>query len=464
MDDRHAALLRDLVAHAGEIPLSSPYWAERAGRVIATSTQDRSIYPVVDHTRGHDMFIYDLEGNEYLDLTAGVAVHALGWRPESLREFEEQIRDVVTEVPGQDFDNIPQTLLAERLIAITPGDFQKNVFFTTSGGRAIETAVKAAMDATERQRFVAFRPSFHGRTGFALALTASRGVHREGFPQGLPVIRTSFAYPYRSRSSDPEECSQSALAELRYAIEVEGSDIAGIVVEPIVGEGGIVVPPDSFLQGLRRIADEFGALLIADEIQCGLGRTGRWWAIEHAGVVPDMITSAKALGGGSPLGATIGRAPLFRRGSRHSETFSAEPRVALTSLFVLKAIEDMGLRQNAANVGAFMLEGLAVLQDRHPCIGDVRGRGLMIGLEIVEGRTSKRHAPALRDAIVRNAVQKQRLWVLGSGASSIRLLPPLIVTEDQAAEALRRLDQALIEEGSGPVPSAKGLGTAGVGS
>src|SRR5579884_1276623 len=358
MEASHVEILRRLVSHLDTVPESSPYWAERASRVIATSTQDRDVYPVIDHTRGHGLFIYDLEGNEYLDVTAGVAVHALGWRPPDLIDFEESVHDVISELPGQDFDNIPQTLLAERLIEITPGRFPKQVFFTTSGGRAIESAVKAAIDITGRQRFVAFRPAFHGRTGYALALTASKSIHREGFPQALPVVRTAYAYTYRSGTDGPAEAAQRALEELRYAIEVEGTDIAGIVVEPIVGEGGIIVAPPEFLQGLRRIADDYHALLIADEVQTGLGRSGRWWSVEHAGVEPDIIATAKALGGGHPLGAIIGRAPLFGRPSRHSETFSAEPRTALASLFILKTIEERRLRENAEAMGEILLSGL----------------------------------------------------------------------------------------------------------
>jgi 4-aminobutyrate aminotransferase len=449
MDDRHAELLRQLVPHLDDIPSSSAYWADRAGRVVATSTQDRDVYPVLDHTRGRGLRIYDLEGNEYLDTTAGVAVHALGWRHPALLEFEAEIAGVVPELPGHDFDNIPQTLLAERLIAITPGDFHKNVFFTTSGGRAVESAVKAAMDMTGRQRFVAFRPAFHGRTGFALALTASRSVHREGFPQGLPVIRTSYANPYRFASSDPGECARQALDELEYAVQVEGTDIAAIVVEPIVGEGGIIVPPDEFLLGLRSIADHYHALLIADEVQAGLGRTGHWWGVERSGAIPDIIATAKSLGGGWPLGAAIGRAPLFERPSRHSETFSAEPRAALTSLFVLKTIEELGLMDNARNVGAVLLAGLREIQDRYYCVGDARGRGLMLGLELVEDSRTKSAAPSLRDAVIKNCVRRQRLWILGSGPSSIRLIPPLIISEEEAREMLKRLEAAIAEESAG---------------
>lgn len=446
MDSSHIDLLRNLVPHLDEVPLSSSYWSERAGRVLATSTQARDIYPVLDHTRGRGLYIYDLEGNEYLDVTAGVAVHALGWRHEGLHQLESKIADVISELPGHDFDNIPQTLLAERLIGITPGDFQKNVFFTTSGARAVESAVKAAMDMTGRQRFVAFRPSFHGRTGFALALTASKSVHREGFPQALPVIRTNFAYPYRSPASDPFECAQLALEELNFALQVEGADIAAIIVEPIAGEGGIIVPPLEFLKGLREIADRYQALLIADEVQTGLGRTGKWWACEHSDIVPDIIASAKALGAGSPLGAAIGRAPLFSRSSRHSETFSAEPRTALSSLYVLKTIEEDRLRENAARIGTVLLEGLRGIQNRHECVGDVRGQGLMLGLELVENRRTKAPAVRLREAVLKNCVHRQGLWILGSGQSAIRLLPPLIISEEQATEVLTRLERAIIEE------------------
>jgi len=232
------------------------------------------------------------------------------------------------------------------------------------------------------------------------------------------------------------------------------------VFEPIVGEGGIIVPPDQFLAGLRAIADRYGALLIADEVQTGLGRTGQWWAVNHAGVVPDLIATAKSLGGGTPLGAVIGRAPLFGRASRHSETFSAEPRSALTALFVLKTIEEQRLRENAQAMGRILLQGLEEIQERHPCIGDVRGRGLMIGVELVEN--AKRPAPRLRHAVVRNCVRNQRLWILPSGPSAIRFLPALVISEEQAQEALRRFERAISEEtartrtGSGEVAVGRG--------
>lgn len=440
-------LLQWLVPGLTDVPMSSLYWIERAERALTTSTQDRDVYPVVDHTRGSGVWLYDIEGNEYLDMTSGVAVRALGFRPHGIQEFERRLGDVIEELPGQDFDNIPQILLAERLAATAPGDFDKHVFFTTSGARAVESAVKAAMDVTGRQRFVAFRPAFHGRTGYALALTASKAIQKNGYPQGLDVIRTPYAYPYRSPvGSDPDACADYALSTLREAIHEEGTDIAGIVVESLGGEGGIIVPPPAFLRGLREIADEFGAVLIADEVQAGLGRTGRWWAIEHAGVAPDMICTAKALGGGYPLGAAIARAPMFERSSRHSETFSAEPRLALLSLFVLRTIEERGLIQHAAELGTRMLAALEATLGQFEQVGDIRGLGFMQGIEFVHDARSKRPAVDLRDRIVKNCIFKQRLWVLGAGRSAIRLLPALVTSEEEAMDAVSRLGRAVEDE------------------
>lgn len=440
-------LLSWLVPGLTDVPDSSLYWIERAQRALATSTQDRDVYPVVDHTRGKGVFLYDLEGNEYLDITSGVAVRALGFRPDGIQEFERRIGDVIEELPGQDFDNIPQILLAERLAATAPGDFDKQVFFTTSGGRAVETAMKAAMDQTGRQRFVAFRPAFHGRTGYALALTASKAIQKEGFPQGVDVIRTPYAYPYRCPvGADPETCAEYSLDMLRDAILDEGTDIAGIVVESLAGEGGIIVPPISFLRGLREIADQYGAVLIADEVQAGMGRTGRWWAIEHAGVEPDLICTAKALGGGYPMGATIGRSPIFANPLRHSETFSAEPRSALLALFILRCIEEQGLIPHAERLGTAMMARMQDIFSRFDQVGEVRGLGFMQGIEFVEDSHSKRPNPELRERIVKNCVYKQRLWILGAGRSSIRLLPAMNTTEEEATEAIDRLERAITDE------------------
>ena len=443
MQDRDWALLDSLASGASEHK-NPEYWLKRSSEVIATSTQSRDLYPVMDYSRGQGSRVYDLEGNEYLDVTSGVAVRALGVRYPPLVEFERQITHVVEELPGQDFDHIPQVLLAEKLIGITPGKFDKQVFFTTSGARAVETAVKSAMDNTQRTRFVAFRPAFHGRTGYALSLTASKGVHRERFPSALPVIRAPYPYSYRRpRGLSPDEYAALCADQVEDAIEREGADVAGIVVEPITGEGGMIPSPDTFLPRLRAIADRYGAWLIVDEVQSGLGRTGKWWAFEHYGVTPDVVCTAKALGGGWPMGATIGRSPMFTRGSRHSETFSAEPRQALISLFVLTEIERKGYIQNAARMGEVLSKGLKELEQKHDCVGEARGLGLMQGIEIVESKQSAKPAPARRDAILKAAIHGERLMLLGAGENTIRLLPSLNVTEEEVREALARLDRAI---------------------
>ena len=444
MQAKDWALLDSLSPGASARGTDPEYWLKRSEEIISISTQSREIYPVLDHSRGKGARLYDLAGNEYLDMTSGVAVRALGIRYEPLVEFERQIAHVVEELPGQDFDHIPQVLVAEKLASIAPGEFAKQVFFTTSGARAVETAAKAAMDNTNRQRFVAFRPAFHGRTGFALSLTASKSVHRNGFPQALPVVRLPYADCYRCPYHlQADTCDAYCADQVAEAVEKEGTDIAAIVVEPICGEGGIVVAHPLFLPRLRQIADKYGAWLIADEVQTGVGRTGKWWAVDHFGVVPDAIASAKALGAGWPLGATIARRPMFTRGSRHSETFSCEPRQAMLTLFMLHEIESKGYIANAAKMGEVFLAGLKNLEEKYECVGQARGLGLMLGIEIVESKATKKRAPKLRDSIIKAAVNVERLMLLGAGENAIRFLPALNVTEEEIAEALVRLDRAI---------------------
>lgn len=422
----------------------SAHWLKRSSDIIAISTQGREVYPVMDHSCGQGSTLYDLDGNRYLDMTSGVAVRALGARYQPLLDFELRTQSVVEEFPGQDFDHLPQVLLGERLAQLTPGDFDKQVFFTTSGARAIETAVKAAVDNTHRTRFVAFRPAFHGRTGYAMALSASKAVHREHYPISLQVTRVPYAYCYRCPYNlQAEDCDGYCADQVKVALEREGGDIAGIMVEPVSGEGGMVPSHPKFLPRLREIADEYGAWLIVDEVQSGMGRTGKWWATEHYNVIPDAVCTAKALGAGWPLGATIGRSPLFSKASRHSETFSAEPRQALLSLFMLKELEQGGFIENAARMGKLFLAELKKIEASYDIIGETRGLGLMIGIEIVESKASKKSSPTLREEIIREAIHGERLMLLGAGENSIRLLPALNVTEEEAYDCLRRLDRAI---------------------
>ena len=427
------------------ITRSQKEWLARAATILAHTTQSRDVYNVVvDHTRGDGPWIYDLKGNQYLDMTAGVAVRALGLRHQGLREFEQRIHSYLREVPGQDFDTIPQTLLAERLASLTPGDFEKEVFFCTSGGRAVEAAIKSVFDKQHRFRFVAFRPAFHGRTGYTLALTASKHIHKDYYPQGLDVIRAPYPYCYRCPFGREEgDCSLECIEYLRDSLQYEGTDIAAIVFEPVCGEGGMIPAPTPFVRELRKVADELDALLIDDEVQAGLGRTGRWWAIQHHNVVPDYVCTAKALGGGYPLAACIGPKPMYTDFGRHSETFGAEPYVALVSLYVLRTIEREGLLENARRRGEQLLKGLRDIQDATRIIGDVRGLGLMCAAEIVTDKKSRRPDPKLTKRLIDRCVRKEHLWVISCGRNSVRFIPPLNITPEQIDIALERFRKAV---------------------
>ena len=447
MDDKHYQILRDLGFEVGPKQMTNKYWKNRAAEALALTTQDRDVYGCIDHTRGEGVNIYDIEGTEYLDLTGGVAVRAFGLRYKPQLDFETQVHDVVHELPGMDFDAIPQTLLAEKLAKITPGSHRKRVTFTTSGGRAVEGCMKSAMDLTNKQRFVGFRPAFHGRTGYALALTSSNSRHKNGFPQGVDVVRVPYPYMYRKPvGMTDDDYKNHILDTLEYALQVEGNDIAAIVMEPLSGEGGLIVPPSDVIQGIYKIAKDNGAFFQSDEVQAGMGRTGKWCAIENHGVTPDLISMGKALGGGYPMGASIGPAPMYSGSSRHSETFSAEPKMALISLWVLKHIEEQDyLKKNAEN-GEYFMKQLNELKEKHEVVGDVRGMGLMIGVEFVKDKKSKTKNPLIRNRIVKNAVQKQNLWMLGSGQNVIRFTPSYVITTDNIDEAVRRLDKAISEE------------------
>jgi 4-aminobutyrate aminotransferase len=447
MDEKHLKTLKELGFDIRPQDLTNDYWKKRAADALALTTQDRDVYGCIDHTTGDGLRIFDVEGTEYLDVTGGVAVRAFGLRYKPFLDFEASISDVINELPGQDFDAIPQTLLGERVAGITPGTHKKRVVFTTSGGRAVEGCMKSAMDLSGRRRFVAFRPAFHGRTGYALSLTSSNSKHKSGFPQGVDVVRVFYPYCYRCPYGTTEDnCSLECVEALRYALEVEGNDIAAVVMEPLCGEGGLIVPPAKAVKGIYDLTKEVGAYFMSDEVQAGMGRTGTWCAIENHGVVPDYISMGKAIGGGYPMGASIGPAPMYTGSSRHSETFSAEPKMSLLSLWIFKHMEEGDfLRKNKEN-GDYLMKRLRELKDKYEVVGDVRGLGLMIGVEIVKDKKTKEKARKLRDSVVKNAVQKQHLWILGAGQNVIRLTPSYTITKENIDDTVGRLDKALSDE------------------
>ncbi len=448
MDEKHIGILKELgFKEIDSAKMTNDYWKQRGADALAITTQDRDVYGCLDHTVGDGVRIYDIEGTEYLDVTGGVAVRAFGLRYKPYLDFQVRVVDVVHELPGMDFDAIPQTLLAEKLAKITPGDHRKRVAFTTSGGRAVEGCMKSAMDLSGKRRFVSFRPAFHGRTGYALAMTATNFKHKSGFPQGVDVIRVLYPYCYRCPYGQIEEdCNLECVEALRYALQVEGNDIAATVMEPISGEGGLIVPPAKAVKGFYDVTKEVGAYFMSDEVQAGMGRTGKWCAVENHGVIPDFISMAKALGGGYPMGASIGPVPMYTSGSRHSETFSAEPKMSLLSLWILKHIEDGDYLKKNAEKGEYLLKQLKELVEKHEVAGDARGIGLMAGIEFVKDKKSKEKAPKLRDKLLKNLVQKQKLWVLGCGQNVIRFTPSYIITKENIDDAVERLDKAIAAE------------------
>src|SRR5436190_5331320 len=392
-------------------------------------------YPLVVE-RGHGAIIEDVDGNTFLDFNAGVAVAALGHaHPEIAAVIEKQAREFV-HISGTDYYYPQQTALAEKLAQVTPGSFAKKVHYCNSGAEAMEAALKAAIYSTGRDKFIAFRGAFHGRTFGTLSLTASRAAQRRGFgPQTLDVTHVPFAnsirFPLERRSG--EDVGQRVIRYIEQTIfktTVAPEDCAAIVVEPVQGEGGYVVPTPGFLPELRRICDEHGIVLIVDEVQSGMGRTGKLWAIEHFGVVPDIMCMAKAIGGGLPLGVTLAKEDLMRwHVGAHASTFGGNP-VAIAAALKTFEILDNGVMKNAEEMGAYMMDRLRELQDKHASIGEVRGLGLMIGVELSHDRDAIEPWPELRDKIVVECFNRG-LVIQGAGESSIRFSPPLIVDRSQ---------------------------------
>src|SRR4029077_1553414 len=346
-----------------------------------------------------------------------------------------------------------QVRLAEELARLAPFDGDARSFFGNSGTEAIEASIKLARYATGRQNLIAFLGGFHGRTLGALALTASKSVQRRGFgPLMSGVYHAPYADCYRCPLGlKPDTCAAECLDFLEDQIFVHlvsPEEVAAIMVEPIQGEGGYVVAPSQFLQRLRELTTQHGILFVADEVQSGMGRTGRMFAIEHANVKPDVIAIAKGVASGMPLGVAVARTDLMTwPPGAHASTFGGNPVSCAAALATIKLLKD-SLIANAADVGAHMKAGLTALMDAHPLIGDVRGRGLMIGVELVRDRTTKERAIQERDAVV-NAAFRRGLLVLGAGKNSVRFSPPLVLTREQADTALRVFGEALTEIESG---------------
>jgi 4-aminobutyrate aminotransferase len=428
-------------------PLPGPRAAElirRDSEVLSPSYT--RCYPLVA-ARGEGAMIEDVDGNRFLDFNAGIAVASTGHcHPKVVKAIEEQSKRLI-HMSGTDFYYENMVELAEKLAAIAPGGGPHRVYFGNSGAEATEAAMKLARYHTGRDKFIAFAGSFHGRTMGALSLTGSKVVQRKGFGPLVPgVYHAHFPDPYRrpdgvSADDYAVSCVRFIEDELFRTI-VPAEEVAAIVVEPIQGEGGYLVPPMAFHQELRRLADRHGILLIFDEVQSGMGRTGKMWAADHFGVAPDIFTTAKGIASGLPLSAMIARAEIMNwPPGAHASTFGGNPVAVAAALATIELLE-RELIANAEQIGRHILERMGDWPKRFRQVGDVRGLGLMIGFELVRDPQTKDRAPEIRDRIQEMAFERG-LLVLGAGRNSIRLCPPLMITRDQADFAVDTLEECL---------------------
>lgn len=403
-------------------------------------------YPLVAE-KGEGAIVIDADGNRFLDCNAGIAVVATGHcHPEVVAAIQRQAEKLI-HMSGTDFFYENMVQLAEKLAALAPGGLPRRVYFGNSGTEAIEAAIKMARYHTGRGRLLAFLGGFHGRTLGALSLTGSKAVQRKGFGPLLPgVTHVPYAYCYRcAYNRHPETCAVECVKVIEDQILrtiVPADEVAAIVVEPVQGEGGYIVPPPKFFEELRRLAQKHGIAIIADEVQSGMGRTGKMWASEHFDLVPDILAVAKGIASGMPLSATVARSELMQwKPGAHASTFGGNPVSVAASLATIELLE-RELIENASRIGAHILERMRSWPVRFACVGEVRGLGLMIGVEFVTDQESRTPAPELRDRIVQMAFERG-LLMLGAGVSAIRLSPPLVITKAQADFIVDTLEDCL---------------------
>ena len=406
-------------------------------------------YPLVAK-RGRGIVIEDVDGNEFFDFSAGIAVTSTGHcHPEVVAAIQKQAGELI-HMSGTDFYYESMVTLANRLSKIAPMPGPHRIYYGNSGAEAVECALKLARYHTKRQQVIAFFGAFHGRTMGALSLTASKPQQKRRFAPLVPGV-THVRYPdvYRGCAGGPQDAEKFALGCARFIEDklfkttIAPEEVAAIFVEPVQGEGGYVVAPTIFMQELRRICDKHGILLVVDEVQSGMGRTGKWWAVEHTGVHPDIVCSAKGIASGMPLGVVISKEEVMNwiPGS-HASTFGGNPVCIAAALATLDVIEKEGLLKNSQEVGDYMRARMADWPKKHKIVGDVRGRGLMIGVEIVKDQKTREYAPEHRDRIVELAFDRGILF-LGCGPSTVRISPPLVVTREEADVAIDMLEESI---------------------
>jgi 4-aminobutyrate aminotransferase len=437
--------------------------------MFGAHTRTREIPLAVDHAQG--AYITDLDGKKFLDFGAGFAVVGTGHcHPEVIKAATEQLQKLI-HISGCDFYYDSQVTLAEKLFKITPGDFEKRVYFGNSGVEGIAATLKIARHFTRRHRMLAFLGAFHGRTFSGMSMAGSKRIQRARFGPLIPEV-THIPYPYcyhcvfnetyphcirKDYEGVPLIYCLSYLTDVIFERIIDPEDVALMLVEPIQGEGGYITPPKEFLPALRKICDNHGIILGFDEIQCGLGRTGKWFACDHVNVIPDIMIIAKAIASGLPMSATVSKAELqdpqlnenaWRPGA-HGSTFGGNPVIAAAAIASLNLIEN-GLIQNAAEIGRFLKHGLIDIMNRHVIIGEVRGLGLMIGIELVQDKNTRANFPPvvtnngknIKEVIIGECF-KRGLILYGAGFNSLRISPPLIITEDDAQHALSIIEEVI---------------------
>ncbi len=461
-----------------KLTYESPEYGSQAKRLIdrdrrvmfGAHTHSREIPLVVDSAKG--VLITDVDGREFLDFGAGYAVCGTGHcHPEVVKAIEAQTKKLL-HISGADFYYLPQVELAERLIKLTPGDFDKKIYFTSTGVECLEATLKICRHYTRRPQLISFLGAFHGRTYSGMSLSGSKKIQRAHFFPLVPGVTHTF-YPYCYRcplnlsypecrlapryDSIPMLPCVAHLTDVIFEQLVDPTEVAALVVETILGEGGYVVPPPEFHPLLRAITREHGIVYVVDEIQCGLGRTGKMFGVDHWGVEPDIVCVAKAIASGIPLGAVVARAELmdeevdsraWRKGS-HGSTFGGNPVACAAALKTLDLIEG-GLVDNAATVGDWMINELARFKDSHRIVGDVRGKGFMIGVEIVKDKETRERLPMVLTEDGKNIKEvvmgecfKRGLIVLGCGVNSIRFSPPLVLSSEEAEKGISIFKEVL---------------------
>lgn len=439
----------DMGRNAPEIKVTPPGpkakpIVDKDRKFIATCTKTAPIAVA----RGHGVFVEDVDGNTYLDFTSGVGVLNVGHcHPDVVDAIKTQA-ELFTHYAGTDYYYGIQTDLAQKLTELTPGGFEKKVFFTNSGAESVEAAFKLARWSTKKPLFFAFIGAFHGRTMGALALNASKPVHRARYQpmiSGVTHVPYANCYrcPYKLEYPGCDIWCAKAIDELYLSSFIPPEEVAAMFTEPIQGEGGYIVPPPEFFKELKKIADKYKILLVDDEVQAGFGRTGKWFAIEHHGVVPDVVCTAKGMGSGMPIGSIIFRKELdWGVVGAHSNTYGGNPIACASSCATIDVIKKERLLENATKQGRYLLKQLNELKEKYEVIGDVRGKGLMCATEIVKDKRSKGLNPQLRNKI-EDECWKNGLIVLGCGKSAIRYIPPLIIRSEQIDSAMEILEKAI---------------------